>query len=125
MHLPADGLPLASVRANTPRGFRIGVSTHSSAEAEAAIAGGADLIVIGPVFDTPSKRAYGSPLGSRALADLPGLEEHEAEVFAIGGIDEVRSPTSIPTATESPESPRSASSRNPPTRAVAERIAAR
>jgi thiamine-phosphate pyrophosphorylase len=90
VHLPADGLPLARVRANTPRGFRIGVSTHSTEEAEAAIAGGADLVVIGPIFDTPSKTSYGAPLGPGVLAGLPLLAEHESEVFAIGGIDEAR-----------------------------------
>ena len=90
VHLPADGLPLARVRTNTPRGFRIGVSTHSVDEAEAAITGGADLVVIGPVFDTPSKRSYGAPLGPGVLAELPRLVDHEAEVFAIGGIDESR-----------------------------------
>ena len=89
-HLPADGLPLARVRANTPRGFRIGVSTHSVEEAQAAIAAGADLVVIGPVFDTPSKRAYGAPLGPGVLAGLPRLADHDVEVFAIGGIDESR-----------------------------------
>ena len=88
VHLPADGLPLARVRAQTPRGFRIGVSTHSAAEARAAIAGGADVVVIGPIFDTPSKRAYGPPLGPGALRDLPELVSHESDVFAIGGIDE-------------------------------------
>ena len=50
VHLPADGLPLARARAQTPRGFRIGVSTHSAAEARAAIADGADVVVIGPIF---------------------------------------------------------------------------
>jgi thiamine-phosphate pyrophosphorylase len=33
VHLPADGLPVSRVRAGSPRGFRIGVSTHSVAEA--------------------------------------------------------------------------------------------
>lgn len=87
VHLPADGLPLPRVRAGTPRGFRIGVSTHSLEEAEAAIAGGADLVVLGPIFDTPSKSAYGAPLGPEVLAGLPLLTEHDAEVYAIGGID--------------------------------------
>jgi thiamine-phosphate pyrophosphorylase len=90
VHLPADGLPLARVRANTPRGFRIGVSTHSTEEAEEAIAGGADLVVLGPIFDTPSKRAYGAALGPGVLDGLPLLAGHESEVFAIGGIDEAR-----------------------------------
>ena len=88
VHLRADGPPLIRVRANTPRGFRIGVSTHSPREAEAAIAEGADLVVLGPIFDTPSKRAYGAPLGPGVLAELPRIADHDAEVFAIGGIDE-------------------------------------
>ena len=88
VHLPADGLPLARVRANTPRGFRIGVSTHSVGEAQAAIAGGADLVVIGPIFETPSKRAYGAPLGPGCSPASRASADHDAEVFAIGGIDE-------------------------------------
>ena len=90
VHLPSDGLPVARVRARSPRGFRVGVSTHSAAEARAAIADGADLVVIGPIFDTPSKRSYGAPLTPAALADLPDSAEHAAEVYAIGGISEER-----------------------------------
>jgi thiamine-phosphate pyrophosphorylase len=90
VHLPADGLPLPGVRANTPRGFRIGVSTHSAPEAEEAISQGADLVVIGPVFDTPSKRAFGPPLGPEALAALPRRDTHSCDVYAIGGVDESR-----------------------------------
>lgn len=89
VHLPAQGLPVARVRAHTPRGFRVGVSTHSAREAEEALADGADLVVIGPVFDTPSKRRYGPPLGPEALADLPPSDRHAGEVYAIGGVDEV------------------------------------
>jgi thiamine-phosphate pyrophosphorylase len=88
VHLPANGLPLAAVRANTPRGFRIGRSTHSSEEAARAIEEGADVVVLGPMFDTPSKRAFGRPLGAESLARLPPRASHRSEVFAIGGIDE-------------------------------------
>ena len=88
VHLPADGLPLERVRAETPRGFRIGVSTHSAAEARSAIEAGADVVVIGPIFDTPSKRAFGPPLGPESLRDLPPLGSHASDVFAIGGISE-------------------------------------
>jgi thiamine-phosphate pyrophosphorylase len=88
VHLPASGLPIPKVRAVTPRGFRIGVSTHSPVEAVARIREGADLVLIGPIFDSPSKRAYGPPLGEQALRELPPLGEHSCEVFAIGGISE-------------------------------------
>lgn len=88
VHLPASGLPLARVRAATPRGFRIGISAHSAAEARQAIEGGADLAFLGPIFETPSKRAYGAPLGTRVLGELPPFAEHSCEVYAIGGISE-------------------------------------
>jgi len=90
VQLPEDGLPLPRARAAAPRGFRIGVSTHSAAAASAAIAGGADRVLLGPVFDTPGKRAFGPPLGPAVLAQLPPVSEHAAEVFAIGGVDETR-----------------------------------
>src|SRR6266498_1496477 len=88
VHLPASGLPVPKVRAAAPRGFRVGVSTHSPEEAAARIGEGADLVLIGPLFDTPSKRAYGPPLGEEALRELPPLGKHSCEVFAIGGISE-------------------------------------
>ena len=88
VHLPADGLPLSRVRARTPRGFRIGVSVHSTEEAVRAIDASADVVVLGPIFDTPSKRAYGAPLSPAVFAELPKRDTHSAEVFAIGGIDE-------------------------------------
>lgn len=86
VHLPADGLPVRRVRANTPRGFSVGISTHSPEEAARAIEDGADVVVIGPIFDTPGKRAFGPPLSPEALDRLPPLSEHGATVYAIGGI---------------------------------------
>ena len=86
VHLPADGLPVGRVKANTPRGFSVGVSTHSPEEAARAIEEGADVVVVGPIFDTPSKRAFGPPLSPEALDRLPPLADHGATVFAIGGI---------------------------------------
>lgn len=88
VHLPADGLPPGRVRSSTPRGFRIGVSAHAPEEAAAAIEQGADLVVLGPIFDTPSKRSWGPPLGPAALSRLPRKDTHSCDVFAIGGIDE-------------------------------------
>ncbi len=84
VHLPAGGPPPAAFRPILPAGFLIGVSTHSVAEAVAAERDGADFVVFGPVFDTPSKRAYGPPLGlerlgaAAAAVDLP--------LFALGGV---------------------------------------
>jgi thiamine-phosphate pyrophosphorylase len=90
VHLPADGLPLSRVRSASPRGLKVGVSTHSVEEAVRAIDEGADLVVVGPIFETSSKLPFGPPLGPGILGELPPLETHESEVFAIGGIDESR-----------------------------------
>lgn len=88
VHLPSDGLPGSRVRPLVPRGFRIGISTHGAGEAAAAVENGFDVVVIGPIFATPSKAGMGTPLGVAALAALPPVAGHSAEVFAIGGIDE-------------------------------------
>lgn len=90
VHLPADGLPVSRVRAASPRGAWVGASTHSPEEAVRAIEDRADLVVIGPIFETPSKAFHGPPLGTGALGALPFRRTHGADVFAIGGIDESR-----------------------------------
>ena len=85
VHLAADSLEASTVRRAFGPDFVVGVSAHSHAEARAARDGGADFALLGPVFDTPSKRAYGPPLGlerfgeaARALSPFP--------VVALGGV---------------------------------------
>ena len=89
VHLRVTSLPSAEVRrAVVEKGlkeFLIGVSTHSLAEAEAAERGGADFIVCGPVFDTPSKREFGEPLGLERFADI--CRTINLPVLALGGIN--------------------------------------
>ena len=84
VHLPAEGLPPADVRRSAPAGMKIGVSTHSMEEACAAESAGANFITFGPIFDTPSKRRYGLPVGLKALRDVLALVR--LPVFALGGI---------------------------------------
>ena len=72
------------------RSTSIADSTHSAHEAQDAIAAGADVVIIGPIFDTPSKRAFGAPLGPAALGALPPAASHGCEVYAIGGMSEER-----------------------------------
>jgi thiamine-phosphate pyrophosphorylase len=77
-------LPVATLRSICPSGFLIGASVHSLAEARAAETDGADFVIFGPVYDTPSKRQYGPPQGLAALervASAVGLP-----VLAVGGI---------------------------------------
>lgn len=84
VHLRTNSLPVAEVRRIAPANFLIGVSTHSLAEARAAKAGGADFIVCGPVYATPSKSSYGEPLGVNRLAEI--CHRVQLPVLALGGI---------------------------------------
>ena len=68
MALAADGVHLTR-RSLPPRESRellgpdrlIGVSSHSLADVREAEAGGADFVVLGPIFETASKAASGPP----------------------------------------------------------------
>ncbi|MCP9455833.1 MAG: thiamine phosphate synthase [Nitrospira sp.] len=84
VHLRANSLPIPVVRRLVGSASLIGQSTHSLAEVRAASQQGADYIVFGPVFDTPSKRPYGSPLGLDQLAEACRISK--VPVFAIGGV---------------------------------------
>jgi thiamine-phosphate pyrophosphorylase len=85
VHLRVTSLPVAVVRQAVRRDFLLGVSTHSLDQAQTAEAGGADFIVCGPVYDTPSKRAYGAPLGIEQFAEI--CRAVKLPVFALGGIE--------------------------------------
>src|SRR5437899_1493123 len=70
--------------------LRIGASVHSLEDAVDAELKGADWVTFGPVYDTPSKRAYGPAQGLERLATVArGLR---IPVVAIGGITPARVP---------------------------------
>ncbi|MBI4588100.1 MAG: thiamine phosphate synthase [Candidatus Rokubacteria bacterium] len=79
-----DSLPTLVLRSKAAPGMLIGASVHSVDEARAAERDGANFIVFGPVYDTPSKRPYGPPQGIDALASV--VKAVSVPVFAIGGI---------------------------------------
>ena len=87
VHLPEDGLPVAEARALAPPGFVVGASSHDPQSAAAKARAGADLVTIGPIWETPSKAAYGAPLGLEAVSRAAAALEGRAALFAIGGID--------------------------------------
>ncbi len=85
VHLPAEGLPVDLVRKRAGARFLVGRSAHSLSEAQRAQKEGADYVVLGPVFPTPSKAALGPPLGPAALRKA--AESLRIPVWAIGGIN--------------------------------------
>lgn len=62
----------------------IGVSTHSLEEALHAEADGADFITFGPVYYTPSKSAYGKPVGIDKLKEA--ARAVNIPIYALGGV---------------------------------------
>jgi thiamine-phosphate pyrophosphorylase len=66
----------------------IGISTHSVDEVRRANHDGADYVVFGPIFDTPSKHRFGPPVGLEALAEV--CRQSTIPVFAIGGMTSAR-----------------------------------
>jgi thiamine-phosphate pyrophosphorylase len=85
VHLAGHSLPTAVARRVLGTGKLLGVSTHSVEEARCAAEDGADFIVFGPVFTTPSKVAYGPPQGLQHLTAV--VRAVHIPVIAIGGID--------------------------------------
>ncbi len=84
VHLPSAGIPPVEARRLLGPGRLVAVSCHSVAEVAVAREGGADLATFGPVFDTPSKRAYGAPVGLDALREAARLG---LPLVGLGGID--------------------------------------
>jgi len=84
VHLRSDSMPVPVARRLLGSDRLIGASTHSVEEVRKAEADGADFAVLGPIYDTPSKRLHGDPIG------LPPLEEANRQsqipILAIGGI---------------------------------------
>lgn len=83
VHLPHDGFPIDGLRSTFPAHWLYGRSTHSSAEVAEAEREGADYVIFGPVYPTPSKPG---------AVERPRLEELSdacsvgVPVLAIGGV---------------------------------------
>jgi thiamine-phosphate pyrophosphorylase len=88
VHLGQTSFPVVTARRLLGPDKLIGVSTHSLTEITAAV--GADFLVFGPVYFTPSKAAYGEPQGLDRLREA--VTQSSVPVFAIGGINVERIP---------------------------------
>jgi thiamine-phosphate diphosphorylase len=81
VQLPEEGLPVAEVKRAFPT-LELGASCHSLEAARRAADGGADFVLLGPVFATPGKEERA--LGLRTLAAVAAAVA--VPVHAIGGV---------------------------------------
>lgn len=84
VHLGGSSIPASVARRLLGEGALIGCSTHNARELREAVEQGADFATFGPVYPTPSKAAYGPPVGVIALAKA--CRETAIPVFALGGV---------------------------------------
>lgn len=92
VHVGQDDLTPAGVRAVAP-GLRIGLSTHSLQQLEAALLEQPDYVAFGPVFATHSKQNPEPVVGLEALAAAAERARRQGiPLVAIGGIDLQRAP---------------------------------
>lgn len=85
VHLGQASMPPSGVRKIIREDMQIGVSTHSLSEALLAQEEGADFITFGPIYQTPSKLQYGSPVGLNALIEIKN--PISIPIYGIGGIN--------------------------------------
>ncbi len=83
VHLPENACSANRLRPLAPQ-LIYGCSVHSLSALRIAEEAGADYLLFGPVFDTPSKRVYGAPQGLKKLGAL--CQQTSLPVFALGGI---------------------------------------
>jgi thiamine-phosphate pyrophosphorylase len=84
VHVGQDDDAVEIVRQKADRDILVGKSTHSLAQARAAVREGADYIGFGPIFATPTKPDYGA-IGLEGIRRVH--EEVELPIFCIGGIN--------------------------------------
>jgi thiamine-phosphate pyrophosphorylase len=88
VHLSGTSLSPSEIAVIAPT-LSIAISAHSPGDVARAAAVAATenakirFAVLGPIFDTPSKRRYGAPLG---LAALHKVKQSALPVLAIGGV---------------------------------------
>jgi thiamine-phosphate pyrophosphorylase len=95
VHLGEKSISIADARSfahtrGISKSFLIGASVHSLQAAQAAEADGADYLIFGPLFATPSKLSFGAPQGLARLEEI--CRSTAIPVLAIGGITPENAP---------------------------------
>ena len=83
VHVGQDDDSVRTVRERAGRGLLVGKSTHSLAQASAALSDEPDYIGFGPLFATPTKPEY-EPVGLNDISEVH--RRVHLPIFCIGGI---------------------------------------
>jgi thiamine-phosphate pyrophosphorylase len=83
VHVGQDDQSISSVRTAVERPIWVGKSTHSVAQAVAALTEGADYIGFGPLYATLTKPSY-VPIGLDQIDQVH--QEVDIPIFCIGGV---------------------------------------
>ncbi|HEY6288402.1 MAG TPA: thiamine phosphate synthase [Nitrospiraceae bacterium] len=88
VHLRSNSLPVTVARQMLGTQRLLGISVHSVEEAVQGESQGADYIVLGPIYETPSKQLFGPPLGIHTLEKACRLVR--LPIIGIGGVTAAR-----------------------------------
>jgi len=88
VHLRSNSLPVSVARELLGAQRLLGISVHTVEEGLLAQSQGADYIVLGPIYETPSKQMFGPPLGIHILEKACQLIR--IPIIGIGGVTAVR-----------------------------------
>ena len=88
VHLRSNSLPVSVARQMLGAQRLLGISVHAVEEAVQAESQGVDYIVLGPIYETPSKQMFGPPLGIHTLEKACKLVR--VPIIGIGGVTAAR-----------------------------------
>jgi thiamine-phosphate pyrophosphorylase len=88
VHLRSNSLPVSVARQLLGAQRLVGVSVHTVEEAIQVESQGADYIILGPIYATPSKQMFGPPLGIHTLERVCRLVR--IPIIGIGGVTAAR-----------------------------------
>jgi thiamine-phosphate pyrophosphorylase len=88
VHLRSNSLPVSVARRVLGAQRLLGISVHAVEEAVQMESQGADYIVLGPIYETPTKQMFGPPLGIHTLEKACRLVR--IPIIGIGGVTAAR-----------------------------------
>ena len=88
VHLRGNSLPVSVARQLLGAQRLLGVSVHAVEEVLSAQSQGADYVILGPIYETPSKQMFGPPLGIHTLEKACRLVR--VPIIGIGGVTAAR-----------------------------------